>query len=165
MEIRWIKTSVIAISLLFLMSCSSIDNKTDYGYLDDNYSDRWDLAKQLLGKEVVYFDASNYHNLGQVVSTGDGYNQNIVIKAHRSSDLLTRLHEANEKGGKLAVSGILSSEAFVALVSALRLFKGEFNMPVTILYIGDSRYKTQLQLMVEAKGAVFLYAQCPPTSA
>jgi len=39
--------------LTLLSNCSSIDNHPDYGYLDDNLSDRWDLAKKMLGKDVL----------------------------------------------------------------------------------------------------------------
>ena len=62
---------LLVLSMLLLASCSTKNIIKNSEYLDDNYSDRWDLAKKLLANDVVYFDTSNYGKIAEFDNTAN----------------------------------------------------------------------------------------------
>ncbi len=165
MKNRFIWFFIYTMSFLLIVSCSSRDTQTDYGYLDDNLSDRWDLAKDLLGKDVTYFDTTNYSKIAKLHSTANMPNENLKIIISMQTDLGEVLKSIDSEKGKLAISGISSMDSLTVIIDAFKEFEGSFSSGVSILYIGEVKHKRVVQRIVEEKGASFSFAKKPRTSA
>ena len=153
---------LVTVGVLFLTSCLSMD----INYLDDNYSDRVELAQKLLGNDSVYFDTSSYNKTESLSAA-------IPITEIRSSRklvgggfiaLLEQFKLINESYRKIAVSGNVPGESAKLILAALAQMESGKLSNVQILYIGELRYLPEIKQAVEACGAEFFFAEMPETS-
>jgi hypothetical protein len=149
---------IVIYAALFLPGCAH----HEFRYLDDNLSDRVDLAKAVLGDGVVYFDTSNYGKIAKLNNTADlrSYNENLRITVQ--SDLVETINQASE-GGKLAISGIESEDTFFAVRDAFLSLEKSLSKEMSVLYIGQSRFSARIRKIVEESGAKYYFSKMPAT--
>jgi len=117
---------LLVLSMLLLASCSTKNIIKNSEYLDDNYSDRWDLAKKLLGNDVVYFDTSNYGKIAEFDNTANIESENNRVVSLMQGGLVKVFADVNSKGGNVALSGISSKDTLTVLADAISSLDNRF---------------------------------------
>ncbi len=159
-----IKLLIFFLFLFLLFSCTSIQETKNHDYLDDNYSDRWDLAIKLLGKYTNYIDTTNYGKMALVETSTVNEIEGLKFNKTTESSLLKTLKKIDEDGKKIAISGLYSKNTYNIINDAFKQFDRQLNHKTTILYIGDEKFKYHIEKIIIAHGAKFLYAALPKTS-
>jgi hypothetical protein len=160
---KQIKFKLLVIILaLFLISCVSLD----VDYLDDNYSDRVELAQKILGNESVYFDTSSY---GKAVKNSIAIPKTEITLDRKLvgggvNSLVEQFKLISDSYRKIAISGNISSDAVKVIILALSRVVGKKLTGIQILYIGEHKYLPEIKQAVEEKGADFIFSEMPETS-
>lgn len=148
--------------VLFLTGCISME----VDYLDDNYSDRVELAQKILGSDSVYFDTSNYQKSEEVsiaVPVTEVKSSRKIVGGGVQA-LVEQFELISESYRKITISGNLSSESAKVILSALSKVAEQKLAGIQIHYIGDLEYLSEIKMAVENKGAEFSFSKMPETS-
>jgi len=150
------------ISVFLLASCTTMD----VDYLDDNYSDRVELAQKILGIESVYFDTSSYNKeetLFVAIPVTEIKNTRKIVGGGVSA-LVEQFELVADSFRKIAVSGNRSSWSAKVILNALARIDKTKLAGVQLLYIGNKEYQLKIKQAVENKGAEFMFVEIPETS-
>lgn len=137
----------------------------DIDYLDDNYSDRVELAQKILGNDSVYFDSSNYgktESLSIAVPVTE-INKSRNLVAGGIAALTKEFAMIATTYQKIAISGNSLVEVRRVLLTALAKTKVSGLIGVHLLYIGHTNFKAEIKQAAEGKGARFSFAELPDT--
>jgi len=153
-----LRASILTLVLL-IIGCTSSPSI----YVDDNLSDRMELAQKLLGKKHKYFDTSMY---GDLVLLEDGRQIEINLAEVQNGDvksLIKLLNEAYRLNQPIAVSGRSAKRTASLLNEAIYNNKYKEKM-LYVLYIGNERYYLRLKKKLSNKNIYLTFAKTPPTS-
>ncbi len=146
---------------LILTGCISMD----VDYLDDNYSDRVELAQKILGMDSVYFDTSSYNKtepLSIAIPVTEINNSRRLLGGGVNA-LVEQFELIADSYRKITISGNRSSETAKITLTALAGIDDVKLVDVEFLYIGDKEYQLEIRQAVEKHGGQFQFAAMPQT--
>lgn len=133
-------------------------------YLDDNLSDRMQLATKLLGNKHIYFDSSKYGNR-VTLKNGEIVEVDLAEVENGNLESLKYLLETAGKNKKwIAVTGRDPKRTAKLLKKAILEMTYPDTNGLKILYIGKKRFFDPLKKMFANRKFELKFAKTPATS-
>lgn len=153
----------ILIILLIILLCSCTTNQTS-PYLDDNLSNRIELANAYFPSNPIYFDTSMFEKVATKQSSENQSKELFEVSAGTSEKFVEVLKIAQEKRKDIAISGLDSFHSSNILTKSVLLAEVPIDSGLNILFIGDSQYYKAIKEKIGSRVNLFFheFPQTPP---
>ena len=156
-------TTTILIVLLMGILCSCSINQTS-PYLDDNLSNRIELANSYFSNNPIYFDTSMFEKVATKQSAENQSKELIEVSAGTSEKLVEVLKLAQDRHKNIAISGLDSFHCSNILIKSVLLAEIPVDSGMHILFIGDSQYYKAIEERIGSRVNLFFhdFPETPP---